>query len=150
MSDTNLDIQRQLLALQSGHELLRKAETPALYPPWAQRVVNPFPLASSGGGWGDCAQPWEASLAAFSCSVFVQTTNSATQFWTIRLLDTASATLASFTTAAVTANTWTRLSTTSFTQPGASNVALTMTVTATLSPGAIFIVPTLALFRTGA
>lgn len=150
MSDPNLDIQRQMLALQNGHEQLRKADVAALYLPWTQRVLNPFPLASSGNPWGDTGQPWATYILAFYVSVFVNTTNSATQFWTIDLLDTATSTvLASVSTSAMAANTYTRLSDLTITQPGSTNPALYIRPTATLSPGSVFIAPAVALLRTG-
>jgi hypothetical protein len=125
-------------------------ETPALYLPWSQRVVNPFPLASSGGVWGDLAQPWAVQLLTFSASVFVATTNNATNFWTLSLINSAAAVLASISTASIAANTATRLTpTTSFVQPATSNASLSIIATATLNPGAIYIWPTLALLRTG-
>ncbi len=149
MSDPNLLTQRQIQDLQDGHERLRKADVPSIYLPWSQRVLNPFPLASSGGVWGDIGQPWGATLLAFNVSVFVATTNNGANFWTLTLTDAAASVLASITTSAIAANTVTRLSTTAFTQPGVSNASLSIIATATLAPGAIFIWPALALLRTG-
>jgi len=149
MSDPNLTTQRQIQTIQDGHERLRKADIPALYLPWSQRALNSFPLASSGTAWGESVQPWEIYALAWYVTVFVATTNNGTNFWTLALQDSAGSTLASLSTAAISANTWTRLSTTSITQPGASNPVFTLRPTATLSPGAIFIVPALALLRTG-
>ncbi len=149
MSDPNLTIQRQMLDLSNTQERLRKSDVSPLYLPWAQRVVNSFPLASSAASWGESAQPWEVYCLAWYVTVFVVTTNSATQFWTLTLRDDAGTSLASLSTAAISANTWTRLSTTTITQPGAANAVFTLRPTATLSPGAIFIVPALALLRTG-
>ena len=149
MSDPNLVIQRQIQDLQDGHERLRKADVPAIYLPWSQRVLNSFPLASSGTAWGETAQPWEVYVLAWYVSVFVVTTNNGTNFWTLTLRDSASSVLATLDTSTIAANTWTRLSTAAITQPGASNTVFTLRPTATLSPGAIFIVPALALLRTG-
>jgi len=61
------------------------------------------------------------------------------------LADASGATLASVTTSALAANTWTRLDAGTPTQPGASNVVLSVRPTATLSPGAIYIVPELVV-----
>lgn len=151
MSDPNLTTQRQLLTLETGHERLRKADVPLLYLPWTQRILNPFPLASSGGAWGDMGQPWSVNLLAFTVSVFVQTTNDAANFWVIRLINTAGTVLARVDTNSpvATPGVWTRYIDTTITQPAAANVTLTITCTATLSPGAIFIAPALALLRTG-
>lgn len=124
-------------------------EVPALYLPWSQRVLNIFPLASSGAAWGDSAQPWPVNLLAWYVTVFVVTTNNGTNFWTIELRNDANVAIASLSTAAIAANAWTRLSTTTITQPSASNTVVTIRPIATLSPGAIIIVPTLALLRTG-
>ncbi|SRR5258707_7140866 len=149
MSDPYLSIQRQIQDQQAAQERLRKADVPPLYLPWTQRVLNSFPLASSASSWGESAQPWEVYCIAWYVSVFVVTTNSGTNFWTLALQDSASVQLASLNTSAIAANTWTRLSTTTITQPGASNAVFTLRPTATLSPGAIFIVPALALLRVG-
>lgn len=141
-----------LRILMDNEERLKQTETKevaSLYLPWTQRVINPFPLASSGGAWGDSPQPWAVNLLRFTCSVFVNTTNNATNFWTITLVDTAVTTLATLSTSAMAANTFTRLSTTTITQPSSSNVDFIILVTATLAPGSIFIVPALALLRTG-
>lgn len=124
-------------------------EIPPLYLPWTQRVLNPFPLASSGGNWGDSGQPWAVNLLAFYCSVFVATTNNGTNFWTVALTDTAGTTLASFTTAAIAANTYARFAPAISVQPAGSNIALAIKCTATLNPGAIYVFPATAMLRTG-
>lgn len=124
-------------------------ERPPLYLPFSQRIINPFPLASSGGVWGDMAQPWAVNLVAWYVTVTVITTNNATNFWTVALTDAAGSTLASFTTAAISVGVSTRVAVTSFVQPSASNPFVAIKATATLSPGSIFIFPSLALFKTG-
>lgn len=125
-------------------------ETPALYLPWTQRVLNPFPLASSGTFWGDAGQPWPITILAFYCTVYVVTTNNGTNYWSFALLDNAGTTLATLTTAALAANTGTRLSVTSgIVQPASSSSFLTILPTAILNPGAIYLFPTLAVLRTG-
>lgn len=145
------DLLRRMHADDARLRQTETKEVPPLYLPWAQRVLNPFPLASSGGTWGDMGQPWGVNLLAFFVSVHVSATNNATNFWIIRLLDTAGTVLARIDTNSpvATPNVWTRFSDTSITQPAASNVALFITLTATLSPGAISIDPALALLRTG-
>ena len=140
--------------LKQNDERLRQTEVkevPAIYLPWAQRALNPFPLASSGGVWGDQGQPWAVNVLAFYVSVFVLTTNNATNFWTVTLVNTAAATLATFNTSAIANNTWTRFAVTGggITQPASTNVSLAVILTATLSPGAIIIDPAVALLRTG-
>lgn len=150
MSDPNITIQRQIQTLQDGHERLRKADVPAFYLPWTQRVLNPFPLASSAVSWGDAGLPWASYILAFYVSVYVNTTNNGTNFWTIALTNHTGVPYTSVTTAAISANTWTRLSvTTGITQPGATDPAMEIIPTATLSPGAIYIVPSVALLRIG-
>jgi hypothetical protein len=149
MSDPYLSIQRQIQETQDSLERLRKADAGAIYLPWAQRSLNSFPLASSATSWGETAQPWEVYCLAWYVSVFVVTTNNGTNFWTLTLRDEASSVLATLSTSAIAANTWTRLSTTAITQPSAANTIMTLRPTATLSPGAIFIVPALALLKTG-
>lgn len=146
---SSLDLQRQIAANELHIERLRKADVPAIYLPWSQRILNPFPLASSGGVWGDQGQPWAVNVLAWYVNVFVVTTNNGTNFWTLTLVNTAATTLATLSTSAIAANTWTRLSTTTITQPSSSNADLAIIATATLSPGAIIIAPALPLLRTG-
>mgnify|MGYP001608706359 CR=1 FL=1 len=125
-------------------------EVPPLYLPWAQRVLNPFPLASSGQSWGDMGQPWAVNVLAFYVTVFVATTNNGTNFWTLNVVANPSATtIASVSTSAIAANTGVRLSDTTITQPAASDTWIELQATATLAPGAIYIFPALALLRTG-
>ncbi len=153
MSDPNLTIQRQILDLEGTLEPLRKADVPSLYLPWSQRALNPFPLASSGGVWGDCPQPWNNVPLVFNVIADVLTTNNGTNFWTIELLTLtaagASSVVASVTTAALTANIPARLSDTSVTAPASTDVGYFIKLTATLSPGSIFVFPALAVLRTG-
>lgn len=153
MTDINLDIQRQMLALQNGHEQLRKADVAALYLPWTQRVLNPFPLASSNTTFADMPQPWSNTPLAFYVSVFVNTTNTGAAFWTVNLqsIDSAGAatTIASVSTAALAPNTPARLSDTTVTASATTDVWYRILPVATGSPGSIFIFPALALLRTG-
>lgn len=149
MSDSGLIIQRQIQETHATLERLRKADVTPLYLPWHQRALNAFPLASSGGAWGDSPQPWAVNVLIWTCTVIVGTTNNATNFWTLTLTNDAGVTLATLSTAAIAVNTWARLSTTSITQPSSTNTVFTLIATATLSPGAIAIVPALALLRTG-
>ena len=146
MSDPNLQIQRQIQDLQDGHERLRKADISSLCLPYAQRVLNPLTATQV---FGDFAQPWPVNVLAFLATCVVVTTNNGTNFWTINLINAAATILATITTSAIAANTVTRLSTTTITQPVASNASLSIIATATLAPGAIFIWPALALLRTG-
>lgn len=154
MSDPNLSVQSQIQVLKDGHERLRKADVPAIYLPWSQRTLNPFPLASSGGVWGDTPQPWANSPLAFNASVLVNTTNSATQFWTLSLFTVATSgatTLitSALNTSAIAANTPARLSVALSGAPPSTDVWYQLIVTATLVPGSIFIFPSLALLRMG-
>lgn len=119
----------------------KAVERPGYSLPYAQRFVNPFLLANSGNAAGDFLQRREITVRAFNCAVFVLTTNNATNFWIAQLKDVAGNTIASFSTAAIAPNVWARFPPGIVAQPIASNVVLTVTMTATLSPGAIFIVP---------
>lgn len=132
-----------------GLEQTRVTERSPLYLPWTQRSTNPFPLASSGGGWGDSAQPWAVNVLWVYVSVFVPTTNNGTNFWTLTLVDDTNTVRATLDTSLIAANTWRRLSVVPSSQPAATNAVLTIVATATLSPGAIYIVPAVALLRTG-
>jgi hypothetical protein len=130
------NLHSELIAALSAHFMRHR-----VFLPYAPRVVNPFPLASSGGIAGDFPQPQAITILAFRASVHVATTNNGSNFWTVELVNTAASVLASFTTAAMSANTWTRAEDTSITQPSSSNVDLAIKLTATGSPGAIFVVP---------
>ena len=142
-----------LRMLYDNEERLKQTETkevPPLYLPWTQRILNPFPLASSGNAWGDLGQPWAIAVLAFYVSVFVATTNNGTNFWTINVVaHPSTTTLASVNTSAIAANTGVRLADTTITQPASTDVWIELVPTATLSPGAIYIFPALALLRTG-
>lgn len=149
MSDDSYVI-RQLKGIDRRLGQTEVKEVPPLYLPFAQRVLNPFPLASSGNHWGDTVQPWAANVLAFYVSVFVSTTNNGTNFWTLDLVDNVSGVVvASVVTSAIAANTWSRLSDITITQPATTCPSLGLRPTATLSPGAIYIVPAVALLRTG-
>ena len=133
-----------------GLEQTRTIERSPLYLPLSQRILNPFPLASSGLSWGDMPQPWSVNVLVYTITVYVVTTNNATNYWTIELRDALGVTLlATLNTSAIAANTSTRLSTTTITQPAGANTWLTIIPTATLAPGAIYIWPAVALLRTG-
>lgn len=148
MSD--IDVQRRLREIEHTLDRLITREVSALYLPWAQRVLNPFPLASSGNIWGEMTQPWAVTVLAFYCSVYVATTNNGTNYWTITLSSTPSGNaVASISTAAIAANTFTRLSDLTITQPASTDVEFYITPTATGAPGAIYIVPAVELVRTG-
>lgn len=142
--------ERKIRDLEDRLERLRKADGAAIYLPWVQRVLNPFPLASSGAGLCDQSQPWAVNILAFYCSVFVNTTNNGTNFWTIALINAVGTVLASFNTSAIAAGAYTRFAVTSgITQPSTTNPALIVIATATLSPGSIYIAPAVALLRQG-
>lgn len=143
------DLIKQLTQVRKRIGETEVRETPVLFLPWAQRALNPFPLASSGTIWGDQGIPWPVSILAFYCSIFVVTTNNATNFWTIALSATpGGAAVASFNTSAVAAGAFNRFSDLTITQPATTDIDLFITPTATLNPGAIFIVPAVALLRT--
>jgi hypothetical protein len=137
----SLDTQRQFRATADRLERLEKPDVYALRLPYAQRVLNPFPLASSGGVPGDFPQSQAIEILAFRVSVLVSTTNTGAAFWTLTLVNTAAVVLASVSTSAIGPNTWARLTDTTITQPATTNVDLAIIATATGSPGAIFIVP---------
>ncbi len=149
MSDPNLMIQVQMRFFEDQLERLRKTDVSALYLPWSQRVLNPFPLASSGAGWGDMSMPWSVNVLAFYCSVFVNTTNNGTNFWTVNLKDSVGTVIAALATSAIAANTFVRFAPGVVAQPASTSPILFIDATATLSPGAIFIFPAVALTRTG-
>lgn len=136
------DDERRKQALQTTRDI------PAIYLPYSQRVLNPFPLASSGGFSGDFGQPWELRILAFYVSVRVSTTNDNTKYWTLDLLDTTGATLASVVTSALAANTDARLVDLTVTTPAVTNTRLTIRATATSTPGSIYILPAIAVLRT--
>lgn len=116
-------------------------ERPLRSPPYTQRLLNPFAIGSSGLPQGEFPQSNPMTIMAFYVSVFVLTTNNATNFWTIILRSTAPTTLAQVDTSALAINTWVRLSDLTITQPLSTNVVLSVVATATLTPGSIFMVP---------
>jgi len=146
MSD---EILRMLRENDARMGITEVKEVPPLYLPWAQRLLNPFPLAQSGQGWGDSGQPWAANILIFYASVFVVTTNNGTNFWTLTLTDDTNTIRATIVTSGIAANGWHRLSAVPASQPAAGNSVLSITATATLTPGAIYIAPAVALLRTG-
>lgn len=147
MSDPYLSMQRQIQALEDRLEALRKADVPPTFLPYAQRALN---SVAATAAIGDFAQPWEAYFLVFSVTVFVATTNNGTNFWTIDLVDTTGAVIATVNTSAgVTASTWTRLTDTSVTQPLSTNAELSVIATKTLTPGALFAVPSVSVLRIG-
>jgi hypothetical protein len=129
----------------SGYELLL-ARTVL---PFAQRILNPFPLGSSGSQWGNAPQPWAISIQQIAASVFVDTTNNGSNFWTLTFQDSIGTTLATLSTAAISASTSTRLTAGSITQPNASSALILLSATATGSPGSIIILPAVSYVRTG-
>ena len=146
MSD--FDLAYQLADLRRQLADLRAPEMPELSLPYAQRVLNPFPAASSGNAAGDFPQSTASLvLVRYNANVLVQTTNNGSNFWTLTLIDVSGSTLATLSTSAASAATWTRLTTTTITQPASSNVELAIIATKTGNPGGIFIVPELLAFR---
>ena len=127
----------------TARELGRTAvsDRPAIRLPYSMRILNPFPLASSGQTAGDFPQSSAVVLLAVNFSVFVVTTNNGTNFWTIGIQNAAGASLGTVTTAAIAANTFVRLSIATLTQPASANVVLSPYAIATLNPGAIYIIP---------
>ena len=147
---SEIDTIRRLRAIEKTLDRLKTGETSGVFLPFSQRVLNPFPLASSGGQWGDMTQPAAAIVLGLYLSVFVVTTNNGTNFWTLDLTsDDGSTVLATLNTSAVAANGWRRLSTTTITTPGSTNAVLSVRPTATLSPGSIYITAALAIAFTG-
>ena len=148
MSDPNITTQRQIQALQDAQERLRKADVPPLYPPFVPERLIPFPLASTANPLGYFGQPWPVNVLAFYVTVYVIGTNDPTNFWTIALHSTAGA-IAAVSTAAIAPNIAVRLTTTSISQPATTNTHFTVIPGASASPGAIYIMPSVALLRTG-
>ena len=146
MSDPNLAVQRQILDLHDTLESLRKAGVPPLYLPYAPRALNP---SAGSATLGEFPQPWSALILAFYVTVFVGAPNDGTNFWAITLTDAAGTTLASVNTSAISANVWTRLVDVTITQPPTTNPILIVTANLTLAPGVIYVVPSVALLRTG-
>lgn len=122
-------------------------ERPMIYLPYAQRALNPLAATAAAG---DFAQPWAANFIVFRVTVFVTTTNNGTNFWTVDLQDTLGNVIASVNTSSgVSASTWTRLADTTVTQPATTNAELSVICTKTLAPGTLYVIPSLAVLRTG-
>ncbi len=118
-----------------------------IYLPWAQRGLNP---QAATGIWGDQGQPWAVQILAFYCSVYVVGPNSGINYWTVSLTDQGLGVIASFNTSAIAAGTWTRFAVTSgIAQPGSTNRINLVNLVTTGAPGAIYVVPAVALLITG-
>lgn len=139
MSDLLLHVRQQGRALDQAIV----GERPGIRLPYAQRILNPFPLASSGSAAGDFPQSRTVVILAALISVYVATTNNGSNYWTIDVKDLSGTTVASVTTAAIAANVGARLAAASITQPVAGNALIFVQATATGSPGSIYIVPEL-------
>jgi hypothetical protein len=140
----------RIQSLEDAEKKRRKIEVPSLYLPWTQRVLNPFPLASSGLAWGDSCLPWAVRILAFYCSVYVNGVNNGTNYWTLNIVAYPSVTaVASLNTSALAPNTFSRLSSLTIVQPASTDTWLSLLATITLNPGVIYINPAIALLRTG-
>lgn len=144
MSDN--DMLRILRANEARLKQTETKEVPTVWLPYAQRALNPVAVTTA---MGELAQPWPALLVTFYVTVFVTTTNNATNFWTIDLIDALGNTLATVNTSAVAANAWARLLDTTVTQPASTNAVCTVVATTTLAPGTIYVVPNVACIRQG-
>lgn len=122
-------------------------DIPAIFLPYAQRILNPFPLASSGNGHGDFAQPWTCRVLALYVTVLVNTTNNGTNYWTIAFTDGTGGAMGSVNTSLISANSWQRLQVSSITQPPTTNAEISVAITATLSPGSIYVIPSVAVVK---
>ena len=118
-------------------------ERPAVRLPYAQRQLNPFPAASAPDFVGDFAQAAAIVPLQWRVTVYVATTNTASHYWTLSLIDASGTTRATLTTSALAANTWARLQTTTLTTPSASNPVLALQAAKTGAPGGIYIIPEL-------
>lgn len=110
---------------------------------YTQRILNPFPLASSGTAAGDFGMPQALTVIVWQATVQVAAPNDGTNYWSIILLDDNATFVATLKTdSGVTAGVFTRLSTTTIAnQPASGNARLGVRATATGSPGAISIMP---------
>lgn len=132
----NSDAQLRLTEAKESHSVRPPFTTLALGPHAATVTVGAFPQAKT------------VLVLAFRVAIFVSTTNDGANFWTIALTTTAAATIASFTTAAIAPNVWTRFAvTTGIVQPGAANVAMLVSATKTLAPGTIYVIPEVLLLE---
>lgn len=142
MSNAELDLLRRITRLERALENTRSVDIPGIRLPYAQRILNPFPLASSGNAPGDFPQSRALTILAFNVSVFVVGTNSGADYWTLQLYEDLTMTVvATVVTSAIGPGTWARLSAASLGQPAAGNIAFSLVATATGAPGAIHIVP---------
>src|SRR5687768_725596 len=104
-----IGVNRRLDEIENLLERLRKADSPnGRSPPYTQRALISFPLASSGTSHGEFPQFGTGiSILVFRAAAFVVTTNTDSVFWTITLRDDASTILATIDTSAMSPNTWT-------------------------------------------
>jgi len=147
MSEPLIKPNPMLKLLQDNNTRLKQTETkeiPPLWLPYAQRALNPLAATAAAG---DFAQPWPILAQVFYVTVFVQTTNNGTNFWTIDLQDTTGTVVATVNTSAIAAGTWARLSDTTVTASATTNAELSVICTKTLAPGNLFVIPALSVLR---
>lgn len=134
---------------QHQFNVLMTDEIPPIYLYPTQLLLIPVALAASPADFAFTPQPWPCVLLSNYCSTFVATTNNATNYWTIELYDVPGTLLANPNTSAIAANTWTRLNSAVGAQPASTSARFYYKLIATGAPGAIHVVPTLAVLRTG-
>lgn len=132
-----------------GLEQTRTIERSAIYLHPVQQLLVPVALAASPADFAYTPQPWPCLLLANNLSVFVTTTNSGVNFWTIELYDVPGTLLANPNTSAIAPNAWARLSAVVGVQPASTSPRFYYKLVATGSPGAIYVAPVLAVLRTG-
>lgn len=119
-------------------EVIERPGKPLAY---AQRALNP--VAAGTVLLGDFAQFGAVDPLVWHVSVFVATTNNGSNYWTLELISTAGAVLATLTTSVASVATWTRLTTSTITAPGSSNVVVSLRASVTGAPGNLYVVPEL-------
>lgn len=137
-----LNQQRQQFSKQVG-------DIPAIYLFPYPLLTIPVVAAASPADFAFTNQPWACRLLASYVSVYIQPTNNALNYWTVDIFDVPGTTLYSQNTSALAAGAWARLPITINNQPATTSIRFYYRLTATGAPGEIYVVPTLAVLRTG-
>lgn len=148
------DVARRLVSLEKAAK--RQSGADAMWEglsfvPYTAALPQPY---AANADTHVAAQPSVAvALAQWVVATYVVAPNDGANYWTVRLLNAAAATLVSFTTGATpdTAGVWTRHTVASgWTNPiAATNVAFFVQIAKTGAPGAIYVAPSLYV-RNGA
>lgn len=115
-------------------------EVGGYYLPFTQRFVNPLSATNTLGDYLVIRPTTELKL--LMCGVHVATLNNSTNYWTINLINASATTMMTLNTmTGVSANVWTRISTTIVIIPITNEVEMALNLVKTGAPGVIHVLP---------